>query len=361
MNLNKLNHQNPDMTPLAGKHERIQYIDALRGFTMILVVFYHVSQFCWHVCGKGISIQDFLVQVRMPMFFFISGFVLYKESVVWNGKQIIKFFRKKIPVQLISPFVFFLAYIYVCNRPFLYNVMAPAKAGYWFTFVLLEYYVFYAAVRFFIRGKWGHWVLLILGALMYYIWQSPFHEVIPISRSVQNAWSMLLWKYFIFFVMGTLVKQHFPLVEKSLNQSWLLTCCILFYFLVNVFRKYFTVGITVTEFMLTFTGMVILFSFFRNNQAAFSKERPVGRALQYIGRRTLDVYLIHYFLLPRQLGKVTTVFTDHPMPIIEAAVSLLIALIIVAASLLISNIIRLSPFLAHWLFGAKYPTTKNSI
>ena len=47
--------------------------------------------------------------------------------------------------------------------------------------------------------------------------------------------------------------------------------------------------------------------------------------------------------------------------IIEAAVSLLIALIIVAASLLISNIIRLSPFLAHWLFGAKYPTTKNSI
>ena len=82
MNLNKLNHQNPDMTPLAGKHERIQYIDALRGFTMILVVFYHVSQFCWHVCGKGISIQDFLVQVRMPMFFFISGYRIAMASII---------------------------------------------------------------------------------------------------------------------------------------------------------------------------------------------------------------------------------------------------------------------------------------
>lgn len=353
--MSELNHHNP----LGVKPERIQYIDALRGFTMILVVFYHVSQFCWHVCGKGISVQDYLAQIRMPMFFFICGFVLYKEYVVWNGKQIIKFFKKKIPVQLIAPFVFFLAFILVQRRPFVYNVLAPAKAGYWFTFVLLEYYVFYAAVRFCFRGKWGHWILVVLGAVMYYTWQSPFYESLPISRSVQNAWSMLFWKYFIFFVMGTLAKRHFPLVEKALNGTWLLTCCILFYFLVNVFRKYFTVDITLTEFMLTFSGMVILFSFFRNNQAVFSKERRIGRALQHIGRRTLDVYLIHYFLLPRQLGKVTTVFTDHPMPIIEATVSLFIALIIVAACLLIGNIIRLSPFLAHWVFGAKYPTTKQ--
>ena len=33
-------------------------------------------------------------------FFFISGFVLYKAGVEWNIKHIIKFFRKKIPVQL---------------------------------------------------------------------------------------------------------------------------------------------------------------------------------------------------------------------------------------------------------------------
>lgn len=74
--------------------------------------------------------------------------------------------------------------------------------------------------------------------------------------------------------------------------------------------------------------------------------------MQYVGRRTLDIYLIHYFLIPTGLNFVT-LFCDKPMPIIEAAVSSVIAIIIIAFSLLVSEIIRLSPWLAHWLFGAK--------
>ena len=76
--------------------------------------------------------------------------------------------------------------------------------------------------------------------------------------------------------------------------------------------------------------------------------------MQYVGRRTLDVYLIHDFLRPRNLEFIT-VFTDHPMPIIETTVTLTIAILITAGCLLIGNIIRLSPLLAHWVFGAKYP------
>ena len=81
--------------------------------------------------------------------------------------------------------------------------------------------------------------------------------------------------------------------------------------------------------------------------------------MQYTGRRTLDIYLIHYFLIPRNLSFIT-IFTDHPMPIIEAAASTLISILIIAVCLLISNIIRLSPWLAHWLFGAKSATSSSS-
>jgi hypothetical protein len=49
------------------------------------------------------------------------------------------------------------------------------------------------------------------------------------------------------------------------------------------------------------------------------------------------------------------VFVEHPMPVIEATVSFILAGIIIAFSLVISNIIRLSPLLAHWLFGANLP------
>ena len=73
--------------------KRIEYIDALRGFTMILVVFQHVAAYCWMINGKGISIHDYLTQIRMPMFYFISGFVLFKATVVWDWKQVTAFFR----------------------------------------------------------------------------------------------------------------------------------------------------------------------------------------------------------------------------------------------------------------------------
>ena len=285
---------------IGGKTQRIQYIDALRGFTMILVVFFHVSQFCWHVFAKGISIQDYLVQVRMPMFFFISGFVLYKESVVWNGQQIIRFFKKKIPVQLISPFLFFLVFIFTHNKPFIHSILLPGKEGYWFTYVLLEYYIFYAFIKFCIRTKWAHLVLLILGAVLYYVCQESVYPELPISKDVLGALSFPYWKFFTFFVMGTLVKRHFTQVEKAFDTSWLLTSCILFYFLVNAFKSQITFGIILVEFMLTFTGMVILFGFFKNKQELFSNERRLGRTLQYVGRRTLDVYLIHYFLIPKR-------------------------------------------------------------
>ena len=337
---------------------RIEYIDALRGFTMILVVFQHIATFCWHINSKGISVHDFLLQVRMPMFFFISGFVLYKAGVVWDTRQVISFFRKKIPVQLISPFVFFFVFVHVHGIPLKEAILEPDKIGYWFTYALFFYYVFYAAVRFCIRSRWSGLVLLAIGFALYHIALPEVDQIIPLSSQVKGFLSMPMWRYFLFFVIGTLVREYFPRVEKWLDSLWLLAVCICFYFLVNAFRSNLPYNIPVLDLAITLSGLVILFSFFRVNRASFSKDKVVGRSLQYIGRRTLDIYLIHHFLIPRNLDFIT-VFIDHPMPVIEAAVSLSIALLIVAASLLIGNIIRLSPFLAHWAFGAKKTSPNN--
>jgi hypothetical protein len=135
---------------------------------------------------------------------------------------------------------------------------------------------------------------------------------------------------------------------------------VLFYFLVNAFRDSLTINVIITVFInisLSLTGLFITFAFFRKKQSLFTKDKVLGLSLQYIGRRTLDIYLIHFFLLPKNLS-FFTLFVDHPMPIIEVAASLIVSLLIIAGCLIIGNIIRLSPLLAHWAFGAKYPTTK---
>lgn len=347
---NKMNQTKAIQSTLGGT-KRIEYIDALRGFTMFLVVFMHVGHDCFNVPNGG-NFHTILMLVRMPMFFLISGFVLYKAGVVWNVNHIVSFFKKKIPVQLISPFIFYAVYMHVRHIGFLDGIFDGPKHGYWFTFVLFEYFVFYAVVRFFVRNWWSEVILLLLGVCMYPFSWPPIKETIPISNDILEFLSFQHWHYFIYFVLGTLTRKYFDRVEQWIDGKWLLPCCILFFFLEIPFFDVLHINGNIMGFPMSLAGLVIMFSFFRKKQVLFSHQTRVGRVFQYVGRRTLDIYLIHYFLIPDNL-KFVTVFTDHPMPVIEATASAVISIIIIAFCLLIGNIIRLSPFLAHWMFGAK--------
>ena len=337
---------------LASNHstKRIEYIDALRGLVMVMVVFHHVGD-CWGIIGLNVSIHEYLLQLIIPTFFFISGFVLYRD-VTWNAAHIIDFFRKKVTLLLIVPFLFFVLFIH--GESIIDQFCNHFKQRYWFTFVLFDFYVFYAVIHFCIRKWWSDIVLVALGVFLYFINHSVIYDSIPLPELVKGMLSVKGWNYFIFFALGTLAKKHFVYVENWLKNSYFLAVCILFYFLVNGFSKSVIDENSALCLPLSISAIIVLFAFFRNNQGLFRKETVVGGTLQYIGKRTLDVYLIHIFLLPYNLEFIS-VFKEHPMPVIEATVSLIIAGIIIAFSLVISNIIRLSPLLAHWLFGAKLP------
>lgn len=341
-----------EVPQVQGGTRRIEYIDAMRGFTMFLVVMFHVAFYCFHSADKQYSFTGYLMQVRMPLFFFISGFVLYKRDVVWDAGQIVRFFKKKIPVQLIAPFLFFAIYTHVFNKDLILNFFTDGKCGYWFTFALFVFFVLYATVRFAVRKWWTDLVLVLLGVGLYTTKWFEYRDFLPIDDRVLSLLSVDFWYLFIFFVTGTLVKKHFSAFERLLDGKWLIALCVLFYFLVNAYAKQLPVDFKFILPFLSLTGIVIVFSFFRQKQALFSKQTALGSTMQYVGRRTLDIYLIHFFLIPYNLSFVTF-FTDHPMPVMEFLASGLISVAIMALSLLVSNVIRLSPFLAHWLFGAK--------
>lgn len=332
--------------------KRIEYIDALRGFAMFLVVFVHVAK-----SSFGFSLYSsyrYILQVMMPMFFLVSGLVLYREGVVWNFSYIKSFFGKKISVLLVCPLIFLIVYLHVKGIGIMDGIFDNAKRGYWFTFVLFEYYVFYAIVKFFIRNRWADVVLVLLGLVLYPCSWPPVEQMLPIPGYILGFFSFQQWHYFIYFVLGVLLRKHYTVVQEWLDGKWLLPFCIVFFFLINAFSDSIPIYSELLDIPLSIAGLVVLFSFFRLKKHLFSKDHSIGSIFQYTGRHTLDIYLIHYFLIPVNLSRVVTVFQDYPMPIIHSFFVFLVALLIVAVCLLIGNIIRLSPFLAHWLFGAKY-------
>ena len=90
--------------------KRLLYIDCLRGFSMILVVYHHIITFGMPQISPGSFLSEFFILFRMPLFFFISGFVSYK-AFDYDYNIVKKQTIKKILGQLIPTFVFFSIFI----------------------------------------------------------------------------------------------------------------------------------------------------------------------------------------------------------------------------------------------------------
>ena len=339
--------------------KRIEFIDAMRGFTMILVVLNHVAGFCLNIDGATPSFNTYFYEFRMPLFFFVSGFVLYRSGLRWDLQHTFSFLKKKFPVQIISTCFFFLAFIYVTQASLREYVWADSKGGYWFTYVLFIYFILYSIVRliallFRLEG-WKEDGLALLAGLSVFVLTIPSVATkLPVCAEVLGLLSFKHWCYFVFFIFGTLVKKYFNEFQQLLDGKVLLCCCLAVFFGLNVFREFvMSHQYNLFRLLTALTGIVIVFGFFRSRSGLFCNQTAIGRILCYIGRRTLDIYFLHYFLLPLNLAQVASVFHQHPMPVLEFFTSLAISLIIIAVCLLISNVLRLSPILARVLFGVK--------
>jgi len=70
--------------------KRLDYIDVMRGMAMLLVVFGHIPLYCYGVHGEDFpSFRWFTSMVQLPVFFFVSGYVLGEKMLTGGGKAAI--------------------------------------------------------------------------------------------------------------------------------------------------------------------------------------------------------------------------------------------------------------------------------
>ena len=76
---------------------------------MILVVYFHLAAYSFGSYELGYN--DIIERFRMPTFFFISGWLLYKTGRIWDRQAITGMIRKKFMVQIIPTTIFMFLYL----------------------------------------------------------------------------------------------------------------------------------------------------------------------------------------------------------------------------------------------------------
>ena len=353
------------------KRDRLEWLDAMRGFTMIMVVAYHVAQVSYMQNIKLSASLPFLVLFRMPLFFFVSGFLAYKANFVWSASNTLHLLGKKFKIQVFPALVFMCLFI-VLRKPHFWETFtgylsSATKGGYWFTWALLQmfavYYLFCFAIRRLTPKVQNRmlWVLWGLSLVAYEFCYMPKVFDAEHSDFLNTSGLIQAMKYGHFFVMGNIVHRYWDRTQRLFNSQWFfpVICVLCFICCADIFRwhtlKFVWTNLPRTTAMYCLLFIVVIF--FRYYQAWFTSKTAVGRGLQYVGTRTLDVYIIHYFLLPTLPAVGKWLNTVQPNFLIDIVVSMVPAIVVVAFCLLISNILRISPLFSENFFGRKLPSS----
>ena len=335
--------------------ERIQYIDAMRGFTMILVIYSHVCVFCFK--EYFMAFNDVLFLLRMPCFFMISGWLFYKATRVWDSVTVKQVVQNKFMVQIIPTFIFLALH----ERADFFHQLGAFKGGYWFTFALFVYFCLYILSSLLFRRTkykdvWMFLVALVISVVTFW-YDINYHRLSGQMGWAKNALGFLgvvTWRYYLFFYLGTVIKKYFNRFLRMTDSTVVILVIVGLFGTIACLPRFDDMFPAYMRFVVSgICGMVMVFTFFRKFASLFTKERMLGRCLQYIGTRTLDIYLLHFFFLPESMLLYNRQLLTYGNKILEVAVVMGEALLVLAACLVASYVIRLSPFLGKYLFGVK--------
>ena len=337
------------------KKNRIEYIDAMRGLAIILVLQSHVSGFC-------LNIDDYTPNYHfvsgVPLFFFISGF-LSKQTKNMTFRSFCLYLYDKAIILLVAATIFMAFRAYIPDVSFM-DAFRDGKYGYWFTFSLFQFILISICCQLLLtrilpsKHLWVTDTLFLIIALSMYSLSIPaIIDRVAINEEIYNLMDIGHWKHFLYFVMGTIVKKHFRLIERLFASTFFTLVIISAFILMTVYNNILIGNInTLYRFTFPILWITICFCFFRHYQEVFIKNTIIGKCFQVIGKRTLDIYYLHYLFLPIHLSKFVTVFHDSPIPIIEYFTTTIIVGAIIIICLVVSSFIRLSPTLAYYMFGA---------
>lgn len=269
--------------------QRIDYIDRMKGLAIFLVVM-------GHVYGMAFAQSDDVVyrvisSFHMPLFMFLSGLVAYSGATTpfWN---LIKLGRK-LRGLLLPLIVFGMCFTMTFSRNFGTGLVefleSPNKNGYWYLMSLAVFYVSLSLYRLNIKQKWYIDVALAIA-----IWGGMF-ALWKYTAQAKDYFCMLnCGNFYPFFMLGVMTTKY-NLLNKMHKVNRLFSLCIVAYaFLFCVDMPFHALVSLNKHIFLPFCMVYIVVTLFVGRHGATSYGEKI---LDFVGKRTLDIYVIHYFFI----------------------------------------------------------------
>lgn len=323
---------------------RINYIDRIKGFVMLVVVLAHVYLF-----SLGMSetlVYKFCASFEMPLFMFISGFVAYITGIsnqAMMEKLRKRFFSYLCPAVAVSYSIALYRYLILgCDVNFVYEL----TGGLWYLKALA---IFVCLQAIFLKCKSIYCELgvFVFAEILFLVGSrtSPFLNILLCLEQC--------FFFYPFFVMGYYFRKY-NLMNVLKSKNWIFTLSLLaFICLLNInFEIHLLKWLAKLVIIPFFAVLAIVYLF----AVREDKESKIERWLSDIGTKTLDIYMYHGIFFSGAFSCIDLSFVkrnDFLManPLLCLVIALLVTMFSTYMSIYVGMLVRRSHLLDNVIYG----------
>lgn len=260
---------------------------------------------------------------------------------------------KRIHSILLPTFLIGGFYVLLNHIPVLDMLQDKFKAGYWFTITLFEYFVIVDLLRLLACKKQRLYdALLILASIVCYGLSMPTVQRMYGDITIAQILGLAQWKYFIFFTLGMFVRRASETIISDKGGAAIVST-FLIVFVANAIGNFQLNGLLYNLNLLLKEISIVLLAYyvFYTYRFKFSSQTRMGRWLSKIGTYTLEIYLMHYFVLPRHLNGVVDIVVLDENHLFASIVVMGIALMVVGVVLVFIAILQSNSYIKKMLWN----------
>jgi surface polysaccharide O-acyltransferase-like enzyme len=265
-------------------HDRLAWVDVVRGLAIMGVVLIHVTYYYGRVPDESeqivLNMLNNLFRFAIPVFFITAG--LLQRDVPFTGRGILNFYRSKVVSVLVPYLVSTTIIVSIYGFSFRESVYlfltGTVSPTYWFVIVLIQFYLLYPFFQRVMRMRYALVVSFVLNFSIYLM-----------SGADQIYGVVLFVKFMFFFVFGVYMRGYFLDEDrKSISVAPWLT--IIFIYLLTF--SFAPIAVYNVRF---FYGVAVFFVLYIYRD--YVVRGRLALAVMSYGRHSLWIYLTHLYVV----------------------------------------------------------------